>query len=74
MEQKKLLTSQIKLVAMKKAIAENVINQAKAATSELQAIINLCATELGIDVKAGKWRLSESGECFEKVEGENELS
>jgi len=71
MESKKLLASQRNLIALKKEMAENAIRQAQAMNAELQQTINLCASELGIDLKES-WNLSEDGGYFEKREERKE--
>lgn len=74
MEQKTLLVSQKKLIQMKKAVAENAVRQAQAANADLQATINLCASELGIDIKHEKWLLSDDISFFQRADDPYEHS
>jgi len=63
MERKELLKSQQELIRLK-------IGQVNAAQTELQATLNIVATELGIDVIKELWKLTSDGVAFEKVEQE----
>jgi hypothetical protein len=58
MERKELLKSQQELIRLK-------MGQANAAQAEMQATVNLIATELGIDLNE-KWNLTEDGAAFVK--------
>lgn len=60
MERKSLLKSHQELVRLKMA-------QLNAFQAEVQATVNLIASELGIDPNE-KWSLSEDGSMFVKVE------
>jgi len=60
MERKALLKSHQELIRLKAA-------QANAAQTEMQATVNLIASELGIDLNE-KWNLTEDGTAFIKVE------
>jgi hypothetical protein len=68
MEQKTLLVSQKKLILLKKAAAENAVRQAQLSNADLQNTINLCASELGIDIKHERWLLSDDISFFQKSE------
>ena len=60
MERKELLKSQQELIRLTGA-------RVNAVQVEAQAIVNMIAAELGIDLNE-KWNLSADGKFFEKVE------
>lgn len=66
-ERKKLLDSQRELIRLKREKINEALAMAEMRKNELQASVNLIATELGIPEGEQNWRLNKTDDYIEKI-------